>query len=161
MWWNLTKTALFTVFVPGTVAVWIPYRLRYSHGKYLMHPAVQTTLGLGLFVIGAAIYLWCAWDFAVKGMGTPAPIDAPKKLVVSRLYRYSRNPMYVGVVAMIAGQAIYYGSPAMAIYMVAVVAAFSLFVMLYEEPVLRRKFGAQYDEYCRRVPRWIVPRRRA
>jgi protein-S-isoprenylcysteine O-methyltransferase Ste14 len=161
VWWNLTKTALFTVFVPGTVAVWIPYRLRYSQENYLVLPAVQTTLGLGLFVMGAAIYLWCAWDFAVKGRGTPAPVDAPNKLVVGRLYRYSRNPMYVGVATMIAGQTIYYGSAAIAIYMVVVIALFSLFVMLYEEPVLRQKFGVQYDQYCRRVPRWIVPRRRA
>ena len=73
-------------------------------------PLVTRALGLAVFLIGIAIYLWCAWDFAVKGLGTPAPIDAPRLLVVKGLYRFTRNPMYVGVSAMILGQAAYYGS---------------------------------------------------
>lgn len=161
MWRTLLKTAIFTVLVPGTVGVLVPQRLQRSYPNHLFFPFVQTLLGLVLFVLGAAIYLWCAWDFAMKGLGTPAPIDAPKRLVVGRLYRYSRNPMYVGVATTIAGQAIYYGSMAIVICLGIVVAMFTLFVRLYEEPVLRRRFGAQYEEYCRRVPRWIVPHRRA
>ena len=109
-----------------------------------------------LLVCGAAIYFWCAWDFVAKGLGTPAPIDAPRVLVVNGLYRFTRNPMYVGVFSAIQGQAIYYGSGHVAIYGVAMLTMAYLFVVFYEEPTLRRLFGGQYEEYCRRVPRWIL-----
>src|SRR6516162_3921394 len=108
-----------------------------------------------LFLCGAAIYLRCAWDFAAKGLGTPAPIDAPRVLVVKGLYRFTRNPMYVGVASVIFGQASSYGSQRVAIYGCFVVVTFHLFVFFYEEPTLRRLFGEPYDKYCRRVPRWI------
>ena len=101
------------------------------------------------------VYLWCAWDLASKGHGTPAPIDAPRVLVIRGLYRFTRNPTYLGVAAMIFGQAIIYHSQPVMIYGCAVVVAFTLFVWLYEEPHLRRTFGQQYEDYCRRVPRWI------
>jgi protein-S-isoprenylcysteine O-methyltransferase Ste14 len=119
-------------------------------------PLVVRVLGLALFLIGVAIYLWCAWHFAVKGLGTPAPTDAPRLLVVKGLYRFTRNPMYVGVSSMILGQAIYYGSFSIVVYLLAMVLAFNLFVRFYEEPTLRRLFGEQYDEYCRKVPRWLL-----
>ena len=155
MLWPLIKTAIFSVVVPGTVGLLIPYSLQKSTENRLPFPLLQGMIGGLLLLLGVAIYLWCAWDFAVKGLGTPAPIDAPKVLVVKGLYRFTRNPMYVGVGAMLAGQGILFGSQAIAIYFCGVVLAFNLFVRFYEEPVLRRKFGAQYDEYCRAVPRWI------
>jgi protein-S-isoprenylcysteine O-methyltransferase Ste14 len=150
--WRLFKTAIFTIFVPGTVGVLGPQWVK-DGGSQL--PLVVRILGVVLFLIGAAIYLWCAWDFAVKGLGTPAPIDAPRVLVVKGLYRFTRNPMYVGVSAMILGQAAYYGSFAIVVYLLAIVLAFTLFVRFYEEPTLRRLFGEQYDDYCRKVPRWL------
>ena len=90
-------------------------------------PLVVRLLGLALFLIGVAIYLWSAWDFAVKGLGTPAPSDAPRLLVVKGLYRFTRNPMYVGVSSMILGQAIYYGSFSMVVYLLAIVLALQPF----------------------------------
>jgi protein-S-isoprenylcysteine O-methyltransferase Ste14 len=127
----------------------------------MVFPLEQHLAGGLLLLLGLSVYLWCAWDFAVKGLGTPAPIDAPKNLVIQGLYRYTRNPMYVGVAAMIAGQAIYRGSIAMALYLGVVVILFNLFVLFYEEPTLRRQFGEQYINYCRAVPRWFLPSRRA
>jgi protein-S-isoprenylcysteine O-methyltransferase Ste14 len=149
---RIAKTLLFTLVAPGTVGVLLPQWLKNHAGKA---PAPLAWLGLGMFFCGVAIYLWCAWDFASKGLGTPAPIDAPRVLVVKGLYRFTRNPMYVGVLSMILGQALYYLSAPIAVYAGVVLAAFYLFVLLYEEPTLRKLFGAQYDEYCERVPRWL------
>jgi protein-S-isoprenylcysteine O-methyltransferase Ste14 len=143
--------------VPGSVGLYVPNQLGNSAGRHVVFSLLQSLVGGLLLLLGVAIYLWCAWDFTVKGFGTPAPIDAPKVLVVKGLYRFTRNPMYVGVAAMIAGQGIYFGSAATGIYFCVVVLFFNLFVLLYEEPVLRRKFGAQYDAYRLSVPRWILP----
>jgi protein-S-isoprenylcysteine O-methyltransferase Ste14 len=156
MWWRLLKTTIFSVLVPGMVGLWAPYSLRKSAENHTILPLLQTLAGGALLLVGVSIYLWCAWDFAVKGLGTPAPIDAPKNLVVQGLYRFTRNPMYVGVAAMILGQAIFWSSLAITIYLCVVVAFFNLFVLFYEEPTLRHQFGAQYEEYCRAVPRWIL-----
>ena len=101
------------------------------------------------------MYLWCAWDFAVKGMGTPAPIDAPKKLVVNGLYRFVRNPMYLGVFCLILSQAMTRYSRPIPVYFVFVGVCFHLFIVLYEEPHLRKVFGREYEDYCRHVRRWI------
>jgi len=159
VWWRLLKTAVFSVLAPGTVGLFFPYSLRNSAKDRIVFPLVQHFVGGLLLFVGASIYLWCAWDFAVKGLGTPAPIDAPKNLVVQGLYRYTRNPMYVGVAAMIVGQSICRGSIAIALYLFVVVTLFNLFVLFYEEPTLRRQFGEQYNTYCRVVPRWFLPSR--
>ncbi len=158
MFWPLIKTAIFALVVPGTVGFLVPQILKKDA---IWHWSALSILGLVLIVFGATVYLWCAWDFAVKGLGTPAPIDAPRVLVVSGLYRLSRNPMYVAVSSLILGQALAYTSLSIAVYLVGVITAFTLFVLLYEEPTLRRLFGEQYIEYCRKVPRWIFPFPRA
>jgi len=151
------KNLLFTVVVPGTVAVYLPTSL--SQGARggqasLAGAAVFFALGLG-------IYLWCLWDFATFGRGTPAPIDAPKHLVVRGLYRYSRNPMYLGVLTVIAGWLVLSPSVRLAVYLAAVWTMFELFVILYEEPRLLELFGTEYSEYKRRVGRWLsLPGRR-
>ena len=155
MFWRLIKTAIFTVVVPGTVAIYMPQTLRSRVAADHASRSVCSRTSLVLFLCGAIIYLWCACDFAVKGLGTPAPIDAPRVLVVKGLYRFTRNPMYVGVAAMIAGQAGYYRSASIGIYLLIVLLAFHTFVRLYEEPALRRLFGEQYEVYCRTVPRWL------
>jgi protein-S-isoprenylcysteine O-methyltransferase Ste14 len=155
--WALAKTVLFTLVVPGTVGILIPHYLA-ARVPFLSQVSFAARLGsTSLLILGFALYLWCAWDFAIKGLGTPAPIDAPKKLVITGPYRYTRNPMYVGVFSAIQGQAIYYGSRDVAIYGCVMLAMAHSFVVFYEEPVLRRLFGEQYEQYCRKVPRWILP----
>jgi len=152
VFWRLIKTLIFTFVMPGTFGVYVPQALK-SGGMEL--PTTVRIVGLMLAACGTAIYLWCAWDFVSKGLGTPAPIDAPRVLVVKGLYRFTRNPMYVGVSALILGQAAYYRSGKTLVYLCFVVTAFHLFVRFYEEPTLRRLFGEQYEEYRRKVPRWI------
>jgi protein-S-isoprenylcysteine O-methyltransferase Ste14 len=153
VFWRLIKTVFFTIVVPGTVGLYVPQALKHTANKV---PPLFTWVGTGLFLCGAGIYFWCAWDFVSNGLGTPAPIDAPRVLVVKGLYRFTRNPMYVGVLSMILGQALYYGSFSVAQYGCVVLAGFYLFVLFYEEPTLRRLFGEQYEDYCRKVPRWLL-----
>ena len=154
MFWRLIKTLLFTLVIPGTVGVYLPQWLKSDAVQLPFH---LRAAGLALFACGVAIYFWCAWDFVSKGLGTPLPIDAPRVLVVKGLYRFTRNPMYVGVLSVILGQASYYGSLRVARYAGVVLAGFYLFVLFYEEPTLRKLFGEQYEEYCRKVPRWLLP----
>jgi protein-S-isoprenylcysteine O-methyltransferase Ste14 len=104
MWRPILKTLIFTIVVPGTVTVLIPRLLLSSRPADL--PSFLRIAGGPVLLLGAAVYLWCAWDFAVTGKGTPAPIDAPKRLVVRGLYRYVRNPMYLGVLAILLGEAL-------------------------------------------------------
>jgi protein-S-isoprenylcysteine O-methyltransferase Ste14 len=113
-------------------------------------------------VLGFAVALRCIWDFGWTGHGTPAPFVPPQRLVVVGFYRYVRNPMYVGFFVGWLGLWVVFGranGAALTVALVAVVGV-ALFVQLYEEPTLRRTFGADYEEYCRNVPRWI-PRLRA
>ena len=150
------KTLIFTVLVPGTIAVWIPYRLVSSPGPRGSIPLGNLRYaGLAAILIGALIYLWCAWDFAFAGKGTPAPIDPPKELVVRGLYKYVRNPMYIGVLSLVLGQAVWFEAVTLFAYAGVVFLLFSAFVFFYEEPALKRKFGDSYKSYCETVPRWL------
>ena len=144
---------LFFILAPGMVAGFIPLALLRTG------PQVQTGFlayaAFPLWVIGTTVLIWCFWDFLVKGKGTPAPIDPPKELVVSGLYRYVRNPMYVGILLVILGHFLWFGFWNLLIYAAVVFAAFSAFVIFYEEPTLKRNFGAAYEDYLKEVPRWI------
>ena len=108
-----------------------------------------------LLTIGCALLLWCVRDFFVSGRGTLAPWDPPRNLVVVGLYRYIRNPMYVAVLTIIAGWALLYTSPSLAIYAVLLALGFHLRVRWYEEPWLNRQFGAEWEAYARRTGRWL------
>lgn len=149
----LLQTLLFTIVVPGTVAVVVPrYLIRDfptpTHGTF-------SAVGVAVIVLGACIYFRCAWEFAVRGLGTPAPIAPTKFLVVSGLHRYVRNPMYLGVALVILGEAALFQAPHLALYAAAMLLTAHLFVVFYEEPTLRRQFGESYEEYRRTVPRWV------
>jgi protein-S-isoprenylcysteine O-methyltransferase Ste14 len=149
----LLKTLLFTVVVPGTVAVVVP---RYLIGGFaLPAPGVLPALGAIAMALGACIYFRCAWEFAVRGLGTPAPIAPTKFLVVGGLHRYVRNPMYLGVALVILGEAAFFRALHLAEYAVLMLLAAHVFVVFYEEPTLRRQFGESYEQYRRTVPRWI------
>ncbi|MBZ5595544.1 MAG: isoprenylcysteine carboxylmethyltransferase family protein [Acidobacteriia bacterium] len=148
---SIVKTVIFTILVPGTVAVVIPRNIAWDATA----PTLYSSIGFLPLALGVAIYLWCAWDFATAGQGTPAPVDAPKRLVVRGLYRFVRNPMYVGVLLILLGESLAFRSTRILIYAALVFVFFNLFVLLYEEPALKRKFGASYEEYLNKVPRWI------
>jgi protein-S-isoprenylcysteine O-methyltransferase Ste14 len=149
----ILNTILFTIFVPGTVAILIPRWL--IGGLPSLQPGVLTWLGALITLIGAAIYFRCAWEFAVRGLGTPAPIAPTKFLVTTALHRYVRNPMYIGVALVIVGEAVLFRKPHLAEYAAVMLLIAHTFVVLYEEPTLHRQFGESYDAYRRSVPRWI------
>jgi protein-S-isoprenylcysteine O-methyltransferase Ste14 len=153
---TVLKTAIFTIIVPGTVAIYIPYWLLSSSSVPALLPmGVFRYFGILLALLGAAIYFWCAWDFTFAGKGTPAPIDPPKMLVVKGLYRHIRNPMYAGVLTLLAGEAWFFASRQLFIYAGVIFLLFNLFVIFHEEPALQRQFGESYRRYCAAVPRWI------
>lgn len=149
----VAKVVIFTLLVPGSITVAIPFSF-LTPGAAL-HIGGYRLSGILPIVIGASFYFRCAWDFALFGRGTPAPIDPPRKLVSRGLYRLIRNPMYAGVLLVLLGEAILFGSVTILRYALLVGAFFHLFVIYYEEPTLKKKFGAAYGEYCRAVPRWI------
>ena len=153
------KNLLFTIVVPGSVAVLVPLLVA---GDRPRASGAGLALAFVLLGVGASIYAWCVWDFATFGGGTPAPIDAPKRLVVRGLYRFTRNPMYVGVLTVILGWAAYFQSAALVLWAALVFAGFNAFIRLYEEPHLAREFGSEYSQYRAEVGRWLprVSRRR-
>jgi protein-S-isoprenylcysteine O-methyltransferase Ste14 len=118
-------------------------------------PEGSTTAGVVLVAAGAWLAGWCVIAFVVRGRGTPAPFDPPRQFVATGPYRVVRNPMYVGGVLLLLGFGLLRGSPAILFFAPAWWLLFHLFVVFYEEPVLRRKFGAEYEDYGRRTPRWI------
>jgi len=147
------RSLLFLIIAPGMVAGYIPLGLLRRGPQIEM--GVFAWLALPLWLIGTAILLWSFWNFVAQGRGTPAPIDPPKELVAVGFYRYTRNPMYVGVLLVILGHVLWFGFWNLLIYAIVIFIGFNTFVTYYEEPTLRRKFGAAYEDYCRRVPRWI------
>ncbi len=147
----VVRSLISIAILPGTVAVFVPWRLLRDAA-----PRIGLAwVGLVPLVPGLALFAWCVWDFATRGRGTLAPWDAPRSLVATGPYRIVRNPMYVAVASVLAGEAILFGSLAVAVWLVVVVAAFHTFVVLYEEPSLERTFGESYRAYRRQVPRWL------
>jgi protein-S-isoprenylcysteine O-methyltransferase Ste14 len=149
-------SALFFVVVPFMIAGPLPWWITHWHFRpALLGSELTRFAGVALIVAGLPGLLDSFRRFAVEGLGTPAPVAPPEQLVVSGLYRHVRNPMYVAVLALLAGQALLFGSPAL----LAVSALFwlvtHLFVIAYEEPTLESAFGAKYLNYRANVPRWI------
>ena len=149
----ILKTILFTLIVPGTVAGLAPYWILGGYRNTASSPLLWT--GALFLLTGSAFYFHCAWEFAVRGLGTPFPTSPTKHLVISGLNRYVRNPMYIGVLLAIVGQAIIFHSLRLTIYAIGFCICVELFVLFYEEPTLLRQFGDSYEEYRRAVPRWI------
>jgi protein-S-isoprenylcysteine O-methyltransferase Ste14 len=149
------KTVAFTVLVPGTLAVYLPYRMLSRRGIPFPGLGVLQLSGALLVVLGAVGYLLCAKDFALRGRGTPAPIDPPKVLIARGLYRFLRNPMYGSVLLVLCGESLFFESRRLLGYALGVAVMFHLLVLLYEEPTLKEKFDEAYVEYCKTVPRWI------
>ena len=150
------RAVFYTVVIPGSVTVGVPFLLaRDRLATVLATWGPAQTAGLIPVLLGAAILLWCIWDFATAGRGTLAPIDPPTALVVRSLYRYVRNPMYLGALLMLAGEAFALRSTAIVWWGAAWFALVNLMVLFYEEPTLTRRFGDAYREYRRTVGRWI------
>jgi len=147
------KSLLYLIIEAGLFALYIPLALLRSGPR--IETGVISFLAIPLWLIGGLIVLRCFWDFTFKGHGTPVPMDPPKELVVTGFYRYIRNPIYVGVLSIFLGHFLWFGYWALLIYTVFAFIGVHSFVVLYEEPTLKRKFGASYEEYLKKAPRWI------
>jgi protein-S-isoprenylcysteine O-methyltransferase Ste14 len=152
----LLGSAVFFLFAPGTVAGLVPWWMsRWQvHPPFLGMTFFRVVGGL-LIAIGLVILLEAFLRFALKGIGTPAPIYPTRHLVVTGTYRFVRNPMYVAVVWLILGQGLLFSNRHLLEYGLCVWLVMHLFVMLYEEPALRRSFPDDYADFTANVPRWI------
>lgn len=147
------RNLIFTVLQPGIVAGYVPYLILksdYTEGGVFL----KLTGGL-IGLCGLIIMLMCINRFTLEGEGTLSPADPTKQLVINGLYQYSRNPMYVGVMGILIGETIFFKNYTLLLYAVCIFIAFNLFIILREEPRLKRDFGDAYLAYCKRVRRWF------
>ena len=148
-------SAVFFLAAPGVVAGLVPWWLTaWQVGTPMPFMMPVRLLGVVLLVAGLGALVRAFWGFVVEGLGTPAPVAPPDRLVVGGLYRYVRNPMYVAVLSVIIGQALMLGQPVLLAYAAVFWVTVASFVRFYEEPTLSSRFGAQYEAYRRAVPAW-------
>lgn len=143
---------VFLVVAPGVAAGLVPWLVTRWRAEPTWLPL--RIVGFVLLAAGVAVLLHAFARFVHEGLGTPAPVAPPERLVVGGLYRYVRNPMYLAVTAAIVGQALLLGRPVLLAYAAVFLALTVAFVRWYEEPTLRRRFGDDYDAYRRAVPGW-------
>jgi protein-S-isoprenylcysteine O-methyltransferase Ste14 len=146
------RNLVFTIVVPGLGGVLVPWWILARPG----HAAAPTAwAAIPVITAGTALYLWCVWNFAAVGSGTPGPWDAPSRVVATGPYRWVRNPIYIGALLIVLGEAWLFMSLPLLEYAGGMAVFFHLFVTGYEEPALGRRFGPAYAGYRRTVPRWI------
>lgn len=160
--WLALRSLLWVTLLPGMLAGYVPWRYFGASRVDLDLSRRGHIVGLVMAAAGATLLGACVWEFARSGRGTLSPVDPPRELVVRGLYRYVRNPMYLSVTLLVLGEVLLTGSRDLLVYAATVVVAFNLFVLAYEEPNLRRRFGPAYEAYTRVVGRWLprLPRRR-
>ena len=152
-------TAAFLLAAPGVVTGLVPWLITgWQPGT--TQPAVMVAAGAALTAAGCGVLLHSFARFALDGLGTPAPQAPTERLVVSGLYRYVRNPMYLALQAILIGQVLLLDRPVLLLYAAAVAAMTVAFTRWYEEPALTRRYGEQYEQYRQQVPGWL-PRRPA
>jgi protein-S-isoprenylcysteine O-methyltransferase Ste14 len=149
-------TTVFLFVAPGTVAGFVPWWIGrwHGHAQFFGFSALRAMGGL-LMAGGTVILMEAFLRFALQGIGTPAPILPPKHLVVRGSYRFVRNPMYVAVISLILGQGLVFGDIRILVYGLCAWFVAHLFVLIYEEPTLRRSFPVEYAVFSAHVPRWI------
>ena len=146
----------FLTLVLGLVVIFVPWHFtRWQIGPPVLGFAGFRWIGVALIMAGLPALLDGYVQFALRGLGTPAPIAPPPHLVVTGLYRFVRNPMYIAIISMTLGQGLIFNDGSALRYPFYLWVGFSLFVYFHEEPSLRRKFGRQYVDYCANVPRWL------
>ena len=149
------RILVFTVAVPGSGLAWIPWWILTRFDSSATPTAWEA---IAVIAAGTALYVWCVWLFAIVGRGTPGPWDAPRRFVAVGPYRWVRNPIYIGALLVVLGEAWLFLSVPLLVYAGIMAALFHVFVVGYEERTLRRRFGETYLEYMQTVHRWI-PRR--
>ena len=153
---HICLRTLAWLILPLTFIVAVPAWLRHVVHEAGPSPwGIAQWVGAWLIANGAGLMGWCVYLFVVAGQDTPVPWDPPKRFVLSGPYRFVRNPMALGALMLLAGQALIFESRTGWAYAVAVGCAVWAFIRFIEEPQLRHRFGQNYTDYCRRVPRWI------
>lgn len=147
------RNLFFTLLQPGLVAAFFPYLI--VKGAVSKTGGAVQIAGIVLGLTGLVVMLACIFRFATEGQGTLSPADPTKNLVAGGFYRYSRNPMYLGVMGILVGESIFFGIVPLWLYSLLVFAVFNLFIVFVEEPRLKRDFGEAWADYCRRVGRWF------
>ena len=149
------RNLFFTILQPGIVAGLAPYWILRGDIDVKQSWQFYHYAGASIFIIGLIIMLHCIINFAIKGRGTLSPADPTKRLVISGLYKYSRNPMYVGVMLILVSESIFFKAQSLWMYSLFVFIAFNLFIIFFEEQRLRKDFGNEYEAYCKKVRRWM------
>jgi len=151
----VVRSALWAALLPGLFAGYVPWRFfGLSQVRLDLGNSVHL-LGILVLALGASLLISCIWEFATRGRGTLSPVDPPRVLVVRGLYRYVRNPMYLSVTLIVIGELLLTRSRALLVYWAVWFVAVNLFVIVYEEPALQRRFGVDYERYKKEVGRWI------
>lgn len=156
--WLAFRSLAWAVLLPGLFAGYLPWRFFGLAQVRLSPQRPWGVLGVLVIATGTGLLVACIWEFARSGRGTLAPVDPPRDLVVRGLYRYVRNPMYLSVTMIVLGEVLLTRSRPLLAYWAVWFLGVNLFVMGYEEPSLRRRFGVAYEDYCRRVGRWLPSR---
>ena len=147
---------VFFLIAPFTIAAVVPWTItRWRVEPTLLGVPGERIVGGVITLVGAFVLIDCFRRFVTEGRGTPAPVLPTQVLVVTGAYRHVRNPMYFGLVTAVLGQALVFGNLELLVYGLALAAVFHSFVRLYEEPTLRRRYGADYDDFTANVPRWL------
>jgi 8-oxo-dGTP diphosphatase len=157
---RFVRTLIFAALIPAAILVLVPALVLNATGSE-GEGGLLRLFGLIPIFVGTALLAWCWAGFIVEGQGTPAPYEPPRRLVTGRLYSWVRNPMYLAVTTILVGEAMFYGSLALLVWTVLAWTIMNLFVVGYEEPGLRARFGAAYESYADQVPRWVPRRPRA
>lgn len=159
---SVLGTAVFVLLVPMSVVGLVPWWItRWRVGPPLLGIGALRWVGTALLVAGVPLFVDFVVRFVVEGHGTPAPVAPTRFLVKGGPFRWVRNPGYLAVIALVTGQGLLFGSAGVLVMAAGLGLGFHLFVVFYEEPTLHRAFGAEYEAYRRRVPRWLPRRPRA
>lgn len=149
------RAGLYVILIPVVVAGYVPLRILRAGGHVYLPPiSVSSALAFGCILLGSGFVAACVWRFLTEGHGTLAPIDPPRHLVVGGLYRFTRNPMYDGVLLVLLGEAWMFRSLPLLCYAAGFLVAVYLFVVLFEERALESRFGEEFRAYRAAVPRW-------
>jgi protein-S-isoprenylcysteine O-methyltransferase Ste14 len=151
---NTFKTLIYMGILHGFFTFYAPFQLA-TWGLPLFDAGFLRYIAIPLWLLGAWIIICCCADIIRRGRGTPAHMNPPKELIISGLYRHVRNPIYFGALLTLLGHILWSGSAWAILYFLCYVVAFHILIVVFEEPVLKNKFGPDYDEYCNSVPRWI------
>lgn len=155
----IIRTVVYLAIIVGLLIIFLPADIVSRSGAPPPSPrGIIQLAGATIALAGAGLAVWCAFTFAVLGRGTPLPFDPPQRLVITGPYRWVRNPMAIGAGSALVGAALFYESLSLLLIAGLFMLGVHAFVVLYEEPTLRRMFGSEYAAYCAAVDRWLPHR---